>query len=214
MPGTQAFYTDNARAFFDRTVDMDMSSLHGRFLAHLPSRASILDAGCGSGRDSAAFMACGHEVHAFDASPELAALASAHTGLDVRVCTFHDIDATNAYDGIWCCASLLHLPEAEIPLALQRLWHALRPGGVLYLSFKLGRGERTDEHGRHFTDADEALLRHWLMQLEGVQGTEFWVSSDQRPGTAQQWINALVTRSPRKVITCVRALPYVACRMK
>ncbi|MGS0758452.1 class I SAM-dependent methyltransferase, partial [Roseateles sp. GG27B] len=87
------------------------------------------DAGCGSGRDAKAFTEQGFSVAAFDASPALAALASEHSGIAVTVRTFSEVSEIASYDGIWACASLLHLPQADIPAALLGLWQALRSSG-------------------------------------------------------------------------------------
>ena len=72
MPDTVAYYNDNAEAFFSDTAGVDMSDLHRRFLQGIPEGGLILDAGCGSGRDSKAFLGSQYRVRAFDASPELA----------------------------------------------------------------------------------------------------------------------------------------------
>lgn len=201
-PNTE-YYSQNARSFFDSTAFVDMSGLHDVFLSRLPAKAHILDAGCGSGRDAKAFADRGFKVSAFDASSELASLASQHCGFDVGVRTFGDVAEVEAYDGIWCCASLLHVPATELPACLKRLWRALRPGGCLYVSFKLGTGERAHQ-GRRFTDADDTTLRHWLSPLTLVSSVETWVSEDKRPERSEQWINALVAKAPtvhRKLVT-------------
>ena len=137
---TAAFYADKAKAldFFERNVSVDMSSLHARFVEGLPPppEASIWDAGCGSGRDARAFASLGYQVSAFDASPELCRLASKHCGFKVAQRTFQDVSEEAAYDGIWCCASLLHVPSDEMPEVLGQLWRALKPGGSLFATFK------------------------------------------------------------------------------
>lgn len=195
MDANTHYYRHNARSFFDATVSVDMSVLHERFLAELPAGSHILDAGCGSGRDARAFAERGFSVTAFDASRELAALASEHTGLEVAVRSFADVDEVDRYDGIWCCASLLHVPAAEMPSTLARLWRALRAGGMLYLSFKMGQGER--EHGgRCFTDADPSTLERWLGLLPDLKAVELWESEDRRPDRIERWINGLAKRGP------------------
>ena len=131
MDHTNQYYEQFAAEFFGSTVGVDMAAIHQRFLAHLKPGAHILDAGCGSGRDAKAFAVAGFKVTAFDASAELARLASAHCGFEVAVRRFEDIDEAEAFDGIWCCASLLHVPLSAIPTTLDRLWCALRPGGTL-----------------------------------------------------------------------------------
>jgi superfamily II DNA or RNA helicase/SAM-dependent methyltransferase len=200
MTQTIDYYNENAESFFQSTVQVDMGLLRGRFLLHIPNGGRILDAGCGSGRDAKAFKNLGHQVDAFDASPELANLASAHIGQAVSVISFLDFDQVDTFDGIWACASLLHLPEADVPKALAKLWAALKPGGTLYVSFKLGHGERI--HGpRHFTDADEALLKQWMSVQRGLMHTEVWLTDDCRPDRKEQWVNGLFRKSSHRVIT-------------
>ena len=205
------FYNRNAGSFFNDTVAVDMSVLHGRFLQEIPEGGVILDAGCGSGRDSKAFKALGYRIVAFDASHELAALAAEHLGQPVSVRTFATIGEVAFYDGIWACASLLHLPLGEIPDALSRLWVALKPGGTLYLSFKEGKGER-EKDGRHFTDLDESALRSLLGNLREIEKIDCWQTADQRPGRIEIWLNAMVRRkhsAPDKLITGGKQSPFL-----
>jgi SAM-dependent methyltransferase len=142
---TLAYYEDQAEAFFAETVDVDMAPLYARFLARIPAGGHILDAGCGSGRDALAFRKLGYAVTAFEASPTLARLASNYCGLPVEVRRFQEIEWQDAFDGIWACASLLHVPPVELPEVLRRLGRALKTDGVLYVSFKYGSDER--DHG-------------------------------------------------------------------
>lgn len=195
MDATDQYYEQYAAEFFGLTVGVDMSPVYQRFLAQLQPGSHILDAGCGSGRDAKAFAEAGFRVTAFDGSAQLARLASAHCGFEVANRRFDDVDEIAHFDGIWCCASLLHVPLSELPATFDRLWRALHPGGVLYVSFKHGQGER--EHGgRRFTDADEATLQQWLGQLPDVDRIDLWLTDDQRPGRAERWTNALATRKP------------------
>jgi hypothetical protein len=109
------YYTQHAAEFFHSTVGVDMAPIRQRFIARLPPGGHILDAGCGSGRDARAFAEAGFRVTAFDASAELARLASAHCGFAVAERRFEDVDEVAQFDGIWCCASLLHVPLAAVP---------------------------------------------------------------------------------------------------
>lgn len=203
MDDTTRYYRQFAAEFFDSTVAVDMSPIRDRFTAMLGSSARILDAGCGSGRDAKAFSERGFRVSAFDASPELAERASSHCGFPIDVRTVRDVDEVDAYDGIWCCASLLHVMPAEMPAVLTRLWNALAPGGVLYASFKHGTGTRL--HGsRRFTDADESQVAEWLAALPEVDRSDIWVTDDQRPGRLDKWTNVLArkaTGSRRRLVT-------------
>ncbi|MBE0576221.1 MAG: DUF3427 domain-containing protein [Desulfuromonadales bacterium] len=211
MEKTIEFYNRNATGFFDDTVGVDMSAIHDRFLQEIPDGGLLLDAGCGSGRDAKIFNDCGYRVIAFDASHRLAALASEYLGQSVSVRTFANIDEVALYDGIWACASLLHLPLCEIPNALSRLWVALKPGGTLYLSFKEGQGER-EKDGRHFTDLDENALRDLLGNLSRIDKINCWQTLDQRPGRTDIWLNAMVRckhSAPDKLITGGQNNPFL-----
>ncbi len=189
---TTRYYTENAQAFFADTLAVAMDPLYARFLPHIPAGGHILDAGCGSGRDTRAFLDRGYRVTAFDASPTLAALAEHHTGRPVQVLRFQDLAWRREFDGIWACASLLHVPAAELPAALRRLVLALRPGGTLYASFKYGRGER-EHQGRRFTDLDQAGLQALLSQVPDLRELETWITEDLRPGrAAERWLNTLL----------------------
>jgi 2-polyprenyl-3-methyl-5-hydroxy-6-metoxy-1,4-benzoquinol methylase len=110
-------YRTHAQAYFDATRAVDMSPLYQRFMPHVPKGGSILDAGCGSGRDALAFMRMGFEVEAFDASAELAALASTHTGLNVQVMRFDQVAWQARFDAIWArrSAGLVFEPTGAGP---------------------------------------------------------------------------------------------------
>lgn len=107
---TLHYYQNHAQDFFDGTVNVDMTPLYEAFTQHLAHGARVLDAGCGSGRDAKAFHEMGYLVDAFDASSAMVELARQHTGLPVQLMTFSEIDGKAQFDGIWCCASLLHVP--------------------------------------------------------------------------------------------------------
>ncbi|MEB7600961.1 class I SAM-dependent methyltransferase [Raoultella terrigena] len=188
------YYQHNADSFFTATVAVDMSSLYAPFVEALTPPELILDAGCGSGRDAKAFAEMGYRVEAFDASSEMVARAARYSGLPVRQRSFTDICETARYDGIWCCASLLHVPGDELPGVMQRLATALKPGGVWYVSFKYGTGEREKE-GRRFTDLDEAGLTALVAALADIDITRMWQTLDKRPDRSETWLNALLLKA-------------------
>lgn len=187
------YYQNHAQRFFADTINVDMASLYAPFIAHLPPGARVLDAGCGSGRDARAFAEMGYEVEAFDASSEMVRLATQHSGLAVKQMTFSDVDATDRYDGIWCCASLLHLEAHALPQAMHTLAQALKPGGIWYVSFKYGEQEREKE-GRHFSDFTESTLTALVNGLANVQVASMWTTQDKRPDRDETWLNALLRK--------------------
>jgi SAM-dependent methyltransferase len=191
---TLAYYAAHAPDFARETFDVDMRALYAPFLARVPAGGAILDAGCGAGRDARAFAQAGYRVTAFDASPALVAQARALTGLVIECQHFETFTAQTAFDGIWACASLLHVSQAELRAVLARLVGALVPGGVFYASFKYGQGER--EHGgRRFTDLDEAGLAAQVAAVPELRLVETWVTGDRRPEReTEHWLNALMQR--------------------
>ena len=187
------YYQDNAESFFSSTVNVNMDNVYGPFVNHLIPGSRILDAGCGSGRDTKFFLEKGYKVDAFDASSKLAERASAYTGIEVKVATFNDVDAVERYDGIWCCASLLHVPKEMLPSVMAKLSTALKPQGIWYVSFKYGNAERLVQ-GRTFTDMDEQALSVLVGQIRTVEVSKMWTSTDNRPGREEIWLNALLVK--------------------
>ena len=195
MSGTIGFYDENAEDFFQRSVDADMARGHADFMALVAPGGRILDAGCGSGRDSLAFAKLGFQVTLIEASPKLAALAVAHTGLPVEVMTFDQVAWRKTFDGVWACASLLHVPRAELPAAVRRLRDALVPGGILWMSFKHGAQER-QANVRHFTDLDEAGARPLITEVGGLDLISLTVTDaarDDRLG--ERWLSVLCRKT-------------------
>ena len=187
------YYDENAKEFFDGTVDADMSSHHMKFLGQMPENGSILDAGCGSGRDAKIFKDLGYEVSAIDGSEEMCKLASEFSGIDVKHMQFQEIDFANEFDGIWASASLLHVPSDELDLVLDNLKNSLKEDGIFYASFKYGdfEGER---NGRYFNDLTESTAKE-LFEKNGFEVTETWITSDSRKGREdEKWTNIIVKK--------------------
>lgn len=208
MQPTVQYYNQHADQFIAATLHLDMEPLYRCFLRHLPAGAHLLDAGCGSGRDALAFKQRGYRVSAFDASQALAEHAAKLLGQPVPIQRFDELDAHESYDGIWACASLLHIPPAEMPTSLQVLWRSLKPGGVFYCSFKYGTGEQYRE-GRHFTNADEERIRFWTQHLADLTRLDCWLSEDQRPEREEQWLNCLLHKATHKLITGGDSNPFL-----
>ena len=115
MVDTIDYYNRNVQDFVDRTVSVDFTRIQNVFLELLPRDARILDFGCGSGRDTKYFLDCGYQVDAMDGSIELCRAASEYTGIHVKRILFQELDEVEKYDGIWACASILHVKKTELP---------------------------------------------------------------------------------------------------
>jgi SAM-dependent methyltransferase len=121
------------------------------FLDRLEPGASILELGCGDGRDAAYMLARGFDVHTSDGTPAMARLASARLGREVSVLRFEELDAVEAFDAVWSQAALLHVAEEQLPGVLAKIHRALKPGGWHWASYKDGTGGGRDEGGRFFS---------------------------------------------------------------
>jgi SAM-dependent methyltransferase len=155
---TLQFYRRNAEAYAKREI----SSRHARltkFLALLPPGAAILELGCGAGADSAEMLARGYDVTPTDGSPEMADVASRRLGRPVKTLLFHELDAIEAYDGVWANACLLHVPRDQLANVLALIHRALKPGGAFYASYKSGDGDGRDTLDRYYNYPTEEWLR-------------------------------------------------------
>ena len=191
---TLDYYNQYADDFISGTVTADMADTRSQFLACLPEHALILDFGCGSGRDTKAFLEAGYQVEATDGSEEICAMASKYTGIHVRKALFNELEETDRYDGIWACASILHLPAQDLKDVLSRIGKALKPGGVLYASFKYGEYEGMRD-GRYFKAFTEETLKTFWETVTSMQLFDIWISGDVRSERkGQKWINLLARR--------------------
>lgn len=194
---TIAYYEQHAEAFADSTADLNFSETQDLFLAEIGKGASILDFGCGSGRDSKYFLDKGYRVTAVDGSAELCRIAEEKTGIPVRQMDFRDLDERDAYDGIWACSSILHLPAQELKDVLLRMEQALRAQGVIYTSFKYGdfSGMR---NGRYFTDLTERSFTAFIAEITRLVIRKLWITCDVRLGRQdEKWLNVLLRTTRR-----------------
>ena len=195
MNETFNYYTEKAREFAESTRFVDMSDIHRRFLSRLAPGAKILDVGCGSGRDSRAFSDLGYKTSAIDAVPAMCEAARTFCGINAECMSVLDLDRRDEFDGVWACASLLHLKKDELPEAFIRICRALKTGGVFYASFKLGEFSGV-RNGRYFTDLTEDMLKSLAHQIGGLQIEEIFITSDARKGReAELWLNAIFSKT-------------------
>lgn len=184
-----AYYEANARNYADITQSAKISSLHDKFLINLPHKAKMLDVGCGSGRDLKVFKDRGLFAIGLEPSHALAEIARNHSGCEVTVEKIENIKFTNAFDGVWACASLLHLPKQKFPLAIQKIYECLHAHGYFFLSMQAGFGESTSIDGRFYSRYEETELVD-VLRKSGFFIQSTWRTTDSLAGRASlQWIN-------------------------
>lgn len=187
------YYNRNADSFFEGSINADMSGVRARFLSYVPAGGRILDAGCGSGRDSKVFMEAGYDVVSFDASEEMCKRASEYIGREVKNMRFEEMSFANEFDGIWACASLLHVAFEKLPEIVKKLHEALRTNGAVYASFKYGEGTKI-RGDRVFSDfTEESVIP--LFENAGFKIVSNVVGTDSRPGREdEKWVNVICVK--------------------
>ncbi|MGF1790963.1 class I SAM-dependent methyltransferase [Photobacterium profundum] len=185
-----SYYDTHAEAFISDTLNIDMRSVYAPFLNHFKGHA-LLDLGCGPGRDLKYFSSLNLAVTGLEPSTTLADFARQYVGVDVIEQTVQTLDIDKMFDGVWACASLLHVPSNELPRAFVNIAKHVNEGGVIYCSFKYGDFEGT-RNGRFFTDRTLQSLQTVLP--ENLSIIENWITKDQRPHRDEQWLNAILTK--------------------
>ena len=198
---TLDFYDSDPEGYSEKTYGADMSHIRDRFTRHLSSGASILDLGCGSGRDSQAFRTEGFDVIPVDGSEGMCRIAERNTGMKVRRLLFSELDYEDRFDGVWACASLLHARSGDLPDIMSAVRRSLKAGGIFFCCFKYGDFEGIRD-GRHYTDMTVDSLRPLLIS-SGFEPLDMWVS--ERGGFT--WVNC-VSRRSRSDAQCAQQVNY------
>jgi ubiquinone/menaquinone biosynthesis C-methylase UbiE len=180
-----------------------MRTLMDEFVSVLNFGASVVDLGCGAGRDLRALRTRDFSAIGVDWAFSIAAIARRYSGCptvvgDLRELPFKD----TAFDGAWASASLLHLRREEVTRALFEAWRVLKPGGLLFASVKEGTGERRDGEGRWFTFFKRAewsdllvtngFIEQRTLSTRGLSGPKIDLAS----GASGLWITSFARRSP------------------
>ena len=191
---TLAHYDQRAEDFWRGTRDHDVRQNMDALLSRIeaPAPYTILDFGCGPGRDLKAFVDLGHVAVGLEGSARFAAMAREYSGCEVLEQDFLKLDLPAArFDGIFANASLFHVPGAELPRVLTELHAALKPGGVLFSSNPRGANEEGWNKGRYGAYHD---LEAWRRYVTGAGFDELdhyyrppGLPIEQQPWLATVW---------------------------
>ena len=193
-PATYDFYQSQAPHYSLSSALGPSRHLDG-FLDRLEPNASVLELGCGGGRDAARIKERGFILDATDGIPAMVRKANERHDVGARLMQFDELRAIGDYDAVWAHACLLHCPRSELPEVVRAIYGALRTGGLHYASFKLGDGEGRDLLGRlhNFPSAD------WIREL--YLKADFALVEDQifagkgSDGTQRDWLAITVRKS-------------------
>ena len=107
---------------------------------------------------------------------------------------FQELKVNEKYDGIWACASILHLPKKELKEVFKKMLAALKLGGWIYTSFKYGKYEG-ERNGRYFTDFTIDTFADFVQEIHNLQIEEPWITGDVRPGRGEEkWLNLIMQK--------------------
>ena len=191
---TLSYYNKKAKEFVSDTLDVTFTEIQDIFLDYIPADGRILDFGCGSGRDTKYFLSKGYDVDAIDGSVELCKIASEYTGIAVKQMLFEELDTVEEYDGIWACASILHVAKNQLPDIIQKIATATKKNGTVYLSFKYGDFEGV-KNGRYFTYLTGVNFEDILHNIPTLTIDKMWVTADVRAGRGdEQWLNLILKK--------------------
>lgn len=191
---TLQHYDMNAEGFRVGTSDHDVTQNIAALLRSIEAEPpfTILDFGCGPGRDLKAFTRLGHRVVGLDGAERFVAMAREATGCEVWHQDFLHLDLPAAhFDGIFANASLFHVPSEVLPRVLQQLHASLRPGGVLFSSNPRGANQEGWNHGRYGVFHDLEAWRRYVTDAGFVEIEHYYrpagLPLEQQPWLASVW---------------------------
>jgi SAM-dependent methyltransferase len=196
---TIAHYEANAGAFWQGTRDHDVSQNYTALLGSIESSPpfSILDFGCGPGRDLAYFRSMGHEAVGLDGCASFCAMARKHSGCEVLEQDFLALSlGEGRFDGVFANASLFHVPTAHLPRVLGQICTALKPRGVLFSSNPRGgdtEGWNGDRYGAYHD------LARWLaiVTAAGFEEITYYFRPEGKPRDQQPWLATVFRKAAR-----------------
>lgn len=187
-----SYYKEHAKEFINDTFECDMSEQYRFFEKHLKEKGTILDLGFGSGRDSLYFLNKGYEVFAIDPEEEFVRHGKELGIKNVYQMKAENINFINKFDGIWACASLLHVPSKSLKEVFEKCAISLKSNGIIYASFKYGNYEG-ERNGRYYLDLNEDTLSA-IVNNTSLKLIDITISQDVRPNKTEKWLNALLQK--------------------
>ena len=185
------YYESNAEHYAAETFSADMSEQYQRFLPLLKKGAKILDVGSGSGRDACYFQKHGYQVTALEPSKNLCREIRKVFSGEIICSDIQNYRPKERYDGIWACASLIHLQEEEILRFFEKIDLYLNDNGVVYVSGKNGISTGEVEDGRFFLEFTERLVEKILTVNEQLKPEQLWYTEDVSGRQGFRWLNLI-----------------------
>lgn len=190
---TNKYYTKHASSYIAEVESYDLSNVYPLFLKYLKANASLLDLGAGSGRDSRYFSNLGYTVTSLDANETFIKYMQAHQTNRVIHSTMEEYTTDEMFDGIWACASLLHIKKKNIKTIIEKYVALLKPSGVFYMCFKEGEHERMSGI-RFYNDYTMETLGSLLKSIDHTKVLHLFKTIEEKENENQVWINAIIIK--------------------
>lgn len=200
IKNTLNYYDDNIESYkemwlndFSNNYNFEIPDI---FLSYLSVNSNILDLGCGTGRDSKYFIDKGYQVTSIDGSKEMCKLATTLLQKEVKQINFLDMNYKNEFDGIFACASLLHLSQEDLLIVLKKISNALKQNGILYTCFKYGENTRID-NGRFYNDITEEKFISLCNNVNELKILKSWITQQYKSDT--KFINFIIRKKVKNI---------------
>ena len=186
------YYSKNYKECINKTKNVDMKEYYNVFEMYLKPNSKILDVGFGSGRDSLYYNSRGYNVYSIDPIKEFCDNANELGLTNVYQMSIEDIEYNNEFDGIWACASLLHLESNKLVDVFNKCYEALKDNGLMYVSFKYGDFEGIIDD-RYFTYLVEESFINIINQTK-FKIDKIWINNEDKLNRDIKWLNVVLEK--------------------
>ena len=185
------YYESNAEHYAAETFSADMSEQYQRFLTLLKDGVKLLDVGSGSGRDACYFQKQGYQVTALEPSKNLCREIRKVFSGEIMCSDIQNYQPAERYDGIWACASLIHLQEEEVLQFFEKIDQYLDDNGIIYISGKNGISTGEVEDEPFFLEFTDQLVEKILTVNKQLKLEQLWYTEDVNNRKGFRWLNVI-----------------------
>lgn len=171
---TIKYYDDCYIEYHQKTHSIDMLAIYDEVRKWVANGSRILDAGCGTGRDTQYFLKNGFKVTSFDASLKMVELCNEYPFAYCEQKSFDTINYPSKFDLVWACASLLHLDKDELKRAFYKLFKSLKDGGILYFSLKSNSIDNSERQYYYYNQQEIDLILTDTLRMRFIKS---WVTT-------------------------------------
>ncbi len=196
------YYETNAEQLSKRYEQANVSEVQALLLKSFIKKSSILEIGCGSGRDASFMLSHDFEVYAIDGSEKMINEAIKYhpelsNKLEVQILPDGLDFEDGFFDGVYSIATLMHLDQREIEKTIKKISYTLKPNGIFLFSVSIQRDDigdnKKDIHNRNFTTLPQ---EDWLeiCRDNGFQPIETLTTRDGLDRMGIVWLTCVMEK--------------------